>query len=124
MDEVTKINTLRDGLLYIIKEGEKDCKGIWNSQVPLMHVVAKTIPRVIVEQLSFRHNKNVHVLGRSGSSGRWSITMYMCIFDEYNCINGKYQISTGSNPAFLTSPDCRKIYLVYMLGIGEKMKGI
>ena len=46
--------------------------------------------------------------------------MYMCIFDEYNCINGKYPISTGPYPAFLTSPDCRNIYLAYMLGIGGK----
>lgn len=121
MNEDIRPNELRDLFRYIFEHGQEDRQQRWNSSVPLMRVINKQIPAVLEDKLrSIDGFEKIRTLGKSGASGRWSNTMYICILDDVMSTGRRSSITGGIYPAYLTSPDCSEIYLVYMLGIGSK----
>lgn len=107
---------------YVVANGKQDRDTIWNRNIPLMQVINHKLPTAIEMALNSRNTGycGIKAIGKSGSSGRWNNTTYIGILDESNKKNGKYDLSIGIYPIYLISPDCEKIYLAYILGIGSK----
>lgn len=115
------MNQLHELFRYVLEHGKEDRQQRWNSSVPLMKIINKEIPMVLENKLrSVNGLEQIRTIGKSGASGKWSNTMYICILDDVMDTGRRSPITGGIYPAYLTSPDCSELYLVYMLGIGSK----
>ncbi len=69
----------------------------------------------------FGLNSEFGIAARSGSSGKWAKTPFICVIrGKPNGFNKQYSAENGVYPAYLFSDNCSEIYLSFMIGIGYK----
>lgn len=107
---------------YILTNGKEEKTKKWNNKAPLMNVVNKQIPMVLMN-IIIKLGKSFDcytISGKSGACGSWCNNMYICIFEHDPSENNtRFSASNGVYVAYLFSQNCDKIYLSYMLGAGS-----
>lgn len=107
---------------YFFENGVEEKKNKWNSESMLMRLINRNSKKIllnIIKELGFKGDYGI--TARSGSSGRWSNTPYICIIrGKPNGINRQYSADNGIYPALLFSDTCSEIYLAFMISVGSK----
>ncbi len=113
-------DSLSECFQYILDNGSIDRQEKWNGHNNLFKVIEKNIPAIITSIFNSYEIDNIKIIGRSGSSGVWAGTAYVCILDDVNRKGSLYSPSKGVYPCFLFPRDCPSFYLTYMLAVGSK----
>ena len=109
---------------YYFEHAAEERANKWNSESLLMRGInrhSKTILMKIIRDLGI--DGDYGITARSGSSGKWAKTPYICIImGKPNGFYKQYSAEKGVYPAYLFSDTCSEIYLSFMIAVGSKTK--
>ena len=107
---------------FVLDEGGSEKEERWCRDSALFKAVNQKIPALLSQyMINAGFTSDVYkVIGRSGSSGRWSNTMYICLMNESSKFGSTYTASRGIYACYLVTEGCKAIYLTYMLSVGAK----
>ena len=122
IEEISDEYSIISSFQYFYDHGVEEKSKKWNSDSMLMRILNRYIKSALIEiikELGFEGDYGI--AARSGSSGKWAKTPYVCIIrGKPSAFTKQYSPDSGIYPAYLFSDNCSEIYLSFMIGIGSK----